>query len=95
VEGKEMTVDETFPAGQITLHTYRKNPSEKCKAVSFSVKLVTEERDLPGKGKTCKPIILEAGSYEVLFDISKKKVQPVKMQINSGQVSTASIKLER
>lgn len=95
VEGKEMSVDKTFPAGQITLHTYRKNPGDKCKAVPFSVKFETEDKDLPGKGKTCKPITLEIGSYELLLDISKKKVQPVKIQVSAEQVSTASVKLER
>ncbi|MCP4679988.1 MAG: hypothetical protein GY854_31750 [Deltaproteobacteria bacterium] len=98
VEGKEMTLDETFPAGQLTLHTYRKNPKGKCKAVSFSVKsekFESEGKELPGKGKTCKPIILEAGSYELLLNISKKKVQPVKIQVNHEQVSSAAVKLER
>jgi len=98
VEGKEMTLDETFPAGQLTLHTYRKNPKGKCKAVSFTVKsekFETEGKKLPGKGRTCKPIVLEAGSYELLLDISKKKVQPVKIQVNPEQVSSAAVKLER
>ncbi len=98
VESKEMTLDETFPAGQLTLHTYRKNPRGKCKTVSFTVKsekFESEGKELPGKGKTCKPIVLEAGSYELLLNISKKKVQPVKIQVNPEQVSSAAVKLER
>ncbi|MCP4600995.1 MAG: hypothetical protein GY847_10800 [Proteobacteria bacterium] len=95
VAGKEMTLDEVFPAGQITLHTYRGKQQNRCVPVAFTVKSETLEKDLPGKGKTCKPIILEAGTYEVLLNISKKKVQPVSMRVNSEQVSSAQIKLEK
>ncbi len=96
VAGKKMTVNEVFPAGQITLHTYRGRKPNKCVPTTFSVKSKTEEgKTLPGKGKTCEPLVLRAGAYEVLLDISKKKVQPVEMHINSEQVSTAQVKLEK
>jgi hypothetical protein len=95
VAGKEMNVDESFPAGEITLDTYRGKQGSKCKSVTFSVRNETKEEDLPGKGKTCKPIILEAGSYELLLDISKNKVQPVQIKIDREQVSRASIELEK
>ncbi len=94
VAGKKMEITEVFPAGQITLHSFRGKNQGRCVPVTFSVKSETLEKDLPGKAKTCKPVILEAGSYELLFDISKKKVQPVKMQVNAEQVSTAPVKLE-
>jgi hypothetical protein len=96
VAGKESKLTETMPVGQVTLHTYKgKNPKARCQPVSFSVKSETLGKELPGKGKTCEPLIVEAGSYEVLLDISKKKVQPVKMQINAESVTTAPVKLEK
>lgn len=95
VEGPEMTIDESFPAGEIKLETYRGKPGGNCKSVSFSVRNQTEERDLKGKGKTCKPIILEAGSYELLLDIGKNKVQPVSLKVDREQVSSAAIELEK
>lgn len=99
VTGESMTLDEVFPAGQVTLHTYRKNPGGKCIPTKFTVHNESPEegeaKDLPGKGTTCEPLILETGAYEVLLLISKKKAQPVKMRINREQVSTAPVKLER
>ena len=95
VTGEKMEISEVFPAGQITLHTYKKRPNEKCKSVPFSVKFETGDKELPGKGKTCKPIVLEIGSYELLLDVSKKVVQPVKIQVTKEQVSTASVQLEK
>lgn len=98
VAGKKQEIKEVFPAGQLTLHTYKgKNQNGPCKAVTFSVQDVggNEPVDVPGKGKTCEPVILESGSYEFLLDISKKKVQPVKAMVNAEQVSTAPVKLEK
>jgi hypothetical protein len=62
--------------------------------VTFSVKSETLGKELPGKGKTCQPVILQTGSYEILLDISKKKVQPVAAKVNAEQVATAPVKLE-
>jgi hypothetical protein len=98
VAGKKQEVKEVFPAGQLTLHTYKgKNPKSACKTVTFSVQNVGGDKpvDLPGKGKTCEPVILETGSYEILLDISKKKVQPVKAMVNAEQIGTAPVKLEK
>ncbi|MCP4678217.1 MAG: hypothetical protein GY854_22430 [Deltaproteobacteria bacterium] len=96
VAGKKMTVSEVFPAGQITLHTYRGKKPDKCVPTSFSVKSKAEDgKMLPGKGKTCEPLVLRAGAYEVLLDISKKKVQPVEMLLNSEEVRSAQVKLEK
>lgn len=98
VAGKKQELKEVFPAGQLTLHTYKgNNPNGPCKAVSFSVQNVggNEPVDVPGKGKTCEPLILEAGSYEILLDISKKKIQPVKAMVNAEQIGRAPVKLEQ
>jgi hypothetical protein len=98
VAGKKQEIKEVFPAGQLTLHTYKgKNPNGPCKSVTFSVQNVggDEPVDVPGKGETCEPVILETGSYEILLDISKKKVQPVKAMVNAEQISTAPVKLEK
>lgn len=96
VSGPEATLTEVFPVGQVTLHTYRGNNAKgRCQEVAFTVRSETLAQDLPGKGKTCVPLIVEAGTYEVLLDISKTKVQPVKMQINAESVTTAPVKLEK
>lgn len=97
VVGKQQEVKEVFPAGQLTLQTYKNQPNGPCKTVSFSVKNTSGANpvDVPGKGKTCQPVILEAGSYEFLLDISKKKVQPVSARVNAEQVATAPVKLEK
>jgi hypothetical protein len=97
VAGRKQEIKEVFPAGQLTLHTYKKDPKGPCKAVTFSVRNTSgnEPVDVPGKGKTCKPVILQTGSYEILLDISKKKVQPVAAKVNAEQVATAPVKLEK
>jgi len=98
VAGKKQELKEVFPAGQLTLHTYSgNNANGPCKAVTFSVHDVggTDPIEVPGKGKTCQPVILETGSYEILLDISKKKVQPVKAMVNAEQIARAPVKLEK
>jgi len=95
VQGKKMELNKVFPAGQITLHTYRGSNTNRCVPVTFEVRSKTEEKNLPGKGKTCQPLILDAGSYEILLNLSKKKVQPVALQVNSEQVSSAKVKLDK
>lgn len=94
VAGKEQTVDAVFPAGKITLHTFKGNNQGRCVPTKFTVKSETLDKDLPGKGTTCNPLFLEAGSYELELQLSKKKVQPVKLQVNSEQMSSAKVKLE-
>ncbi len=95
VAGKKMELTKVFPAGQITLHTYKGSNTNRCVPVAFEVKSKTEEKNLPGKGKTCQPLVLNAGTYEVLLNISKKKVQPVALQVNAEQVSSAKVKLDK
>ena len=95
VADKKMTLDEIFPAGQITLNTYRGKNVNRCIATSFSVVSKTKSKDIPGKGKTCKPLILETGHYEIQLVLSKKNYQPVEMRINREQVQTSNIKLEK
>ena len=94
IEGKEMAVDNIFPAGQITLHTFRGQAKGRCIAVPFTVKSETLGEKLKGKGKTCEPLVLETGAYEVLMNVSSKKTQPVSLKINREQVSEVAIKLE-
>ncbi len=95
VVGKEQTVDEVFPAGQITLHTYRGKNVKRCKAVEFSVFDKTDEVELEGEGETCEPLIIESGHYEVRLQISKKKYQPVEIRVNAEQVASSRVKLEK
>ncbi len=95
VADEKMTLDEIFPAGQITLNTYRGKNVKRCVATSFTVISKTKEKDVPGKGKTCSPLILETGHYEIQLILSKKKYQPVEMRINREQVQTSNIKLEK
>ena len=92
---EKMTLDEIFPAGQITLNTYRGKNVKRCVATSFTVHSKTKEKDVPGKGKTCKPLILETGHYEIQLVLSKKNYQPVEMRINREQVQTSNVKLEK
>jgi hypothetical protein len=96
VIGKKLSIDSVFPAGQITLHSFRGKKEKRCVPTKFTVQMLVEEKQvkLPGKGQTCEPLILETGTYEVLLSISRKKVQPVKLQINSGQVASAKVKLD-
>ncbi len=95
VEGEKMALDEIFPAGQITLNTYRGKNVKRCVATTFTVHSKTKEKDIPGKGKTCKPLILETGHYEIQLVLSKKKYQPIEMRINREQVQTSNVKLEK
>ena len=95
VAGKKMTLDQVFPAGQTVLHTYRGKREKKCVPTSFVVYSDTLEKELDGKGKTCEPLILETGAYELRLHISKKAYQPVKMRINAEQSATARVKLEK
>ena len=96
VVGKEMTVNEIFPAGQITLHTYRGRAEGRCVTTSFTLFNIEEEEPVQvgKKGKTCNPLIVETGHYEVRLHLSKKKYQPVEMRINREQVQTSKVKLE-
>jgi hypothetical protein len=110
ISGKEMTHDETFPAGQITIFTFYPKKPDKCVPVPFKARDISSagrkqlngERDskpegdeLAGEGNTCQPVILEAGNYELDLKVSKNKIQPVRITVNSEQVSQARIELEK
>ncbi len=96
VAGKEMTVNEIFPAGQITLHTFRGKAQGRCIPTMFTLFNIgnAEPVQVGTKGKTCKPLVVQTGHYEVRLNLSKKKYQPVEMRINREQVQTSKVKLE-
>ena len=95
VAGPTQQIDSIFPAGQITLHTFQGKAEGKCVPVPFTVYDLENAKDLTGKGKTCAPLILETGHYEVRLAVSKNTVQPVEMRINREQVQTSKVKLEK
>lgn len=95
VAGETYTLDAIFPAGEITLFTYKGKAEGRCVPTKFTVKSETKGADLEGKGETCKPLVLETGAYEVLLVIDKKTVQPVKLRVNAEQKASAKIKLEK
>jgi len=95
VVGQEMTIDNIFPAGQITLHTYQGKNEGRCVPVPFTVYDKGNDKELAGKGKTCAPLVLETGHYEVRLEIGKNKIQPVEMRINREQVQTSKVQLEK
>jgi hypothetical protein len=95
VVGEKMTIDNIFPAGQITLHTFQGKAEGKCVPVTFTVHDLENVKDLPGKGKTCTPLILETGHYEVRLSVGKNKIKPVEMRINREQVQTSKVQLEK
>jgi hypothetical protein len=94
VAGPEQTVDEVFPAGRITLNTYRGATFKKCTAVPFTVVRKEGEVALEGTGKTCGPLVIQAGHYELRLQLTKKKYQPVEIRVNKEQMSESPIKLE-
>jgi hypothetical protein len=94
VAGPEQTVDETFPAGRITLNTYRGATYKKCTALPFTVVRKEGEEALEGTGKTCGPLVIQAGHYEVRLQLSKTKYQPVEIRVNKEQMSESPIKIE-
>ena len=96
VAGKEMTVNEIFPAGQITLNTYRGKAVNRCVPTPFTLFNIADDEPVQvgEKGKTCKPLVIETGHYEVRLQVSKKEYQPVDMRINREQVQTSNVKLE-
>jgi len=95
IVGEKMVVDNIFPAGQITLHTFQGKAEGKCVPVTFTVHDLENVKDLAGKGKTCAPLILETGHYEVRLSVGKNKIQPVEMRINREQVQTSKVQLEK
>jgi len=95
VVGEKMAIDNIFPAGQITLHTFQGKAEGKCVPVTFTVYDLENAKDLTGKGKTCAPLILETGHYEVRLNVGKNKIQPVEMRINREQVQTSKVQLEK
>jgi hypothetical protein len=95
IVGEKQQVDNVFPAGQITLHTFRGKAEGKCVPTQFTVYDLENAKELTGKGKTCSPLILETGHYEVRLSIGKNKIQPVEMRINREQVQTSKVQLEK
>lgn len=95
VAGQTQQIDSIFPAGQITLHTFQGKAEGKCVPVPFTVHDLENAKDLPGKGKTCAPLVLQTGHYEVRLAVGKNKVQPVEMRINREQVQTSKVQLEK
>jgi hypothetical protein len=95
VVGETMVIDNVFPAGQITLHTFRGKAEGKCVPMPFTVYDLENAKDVAGKGKTCAPLILETGHYEVRLNVGKNKIQPVEMRINREQVQTSKVQLEK
>ena len=95
VVGEKQVIDNVFPAGQITLHTFRGTAEGKCVPTAFTVFDLENNKELTGKGKTCAPLVLETGHYEVRLSIGKNKIQPVEMRINREQVQTSKVKLEK
>jgi hypothetical protein len=95
VAGEKMAVDQIFPAGQITLHTFAGKAEGRCVPTPFTVFDLENEKELTGKGKTCAPLVVETGHYEVRLAVGKNKVQPVEMRINREQVQTSKVKLEK
>jgi hypothetical protein len=94
VAGAEQTVDEVFPAGRITLNTYRGATFKKCTPLPFTVVRKEGEEAVPGTGKTCAPLVIQAGHYEVRLQLNKKKYQPVEIRVNKEQMSESPIKIE-
>lgn len=94
VAGPEQTVDEVFPAGRITLNTYRGATYKRCTPLPFTVVRKEGEEALEGTGKTCGPLVIQAGHYEVRLQLSKKKYQPVEIRVNQEQMSESPIKIE-
>jgi hypothetical protein len=95
IAGETMQVDQIYPAGQITLHTFQGKNESRCVPVPFTVFDLENQKELAGKGKTCEPLIVETGHYEVRLAVDKNKVQPVEMRINREQVQTSKVKLEK
>jgi hypothetical protein len=95
IVGEKMAIDNIFPAGQITLHTFQGKAEGKCVPVTFTVHDLENVKDLTGKGKTCAPLVLETGHYEVRLSVGKNKIQPVEMRINREQVQTSKVQLEK
>jgi len=95
VAGEKMQVDQIFPAGQITLHTFQGKAEGRCVPTPFTVFDLENNKDVAGKGKTCTPLILQTGHYEVRLAVAKNKVQPVEMRINREQVQTSKVQLEK
>ena len=95
VAGETMTVDQIYPAGQITLHTFQGKNEARCVPVPFTVFDLENQKELAGKGKTCEPLIVETGHYEVRLAVGKNTTQPVEMRINREQVQSSSVKLEK
>jgi hypothetical protein len=95
IAGEKMAVDQIFPAGQITLHTFQGKNENRCVPTAFTVFNLEDEKELTGKGKTCAPLIVETGHYEVRLAVSKNAIQPVEMRINREQVQTSKVKLEK
>lgn len=94
VAGPEQTIDETFPAGRITLKTHKGATFKKCTPVAFTVVRKEGEEAVEGTGKTCAPLVIQAGHYEVRLQLSKKKYQPVEIRVNAEQMSESPVKLE-
>jgi hypothetical protein len=95
VAGEKMVVDNVFPAGEITLHTFRGKAEGKCVPVPFTVYDLENAKDVAGKGKTCAPLVLQTGHYEVRLSVGKNQIQPVEMRINREQVQTSKVQLEK
>jgi len=95
VVGEKMAIDNVFPAGQITLHTFRGKAEGKCVPIPFTVYDLENAKDVTGKGKTCAPLVLETGHYEVRLAVGKNKIQPVEMRINREQVQSSKVQLEK
>jgi len=96
VAGEQMSVDEIFPAGEITLNTFKGKAVNRCVPTAFTVFDISEAepKQIGDKGKTCKPLIISTGHYEVRLAVSKKAYQPVEMRINREQVQTSNVELE-
>ncbi|HUT77920.1 MAG TPA: hypothetical protein VM285_09555 [Polyangia bacterium] len=94
VAGPEQTVDEVFPAGRITLNTYRGATFKKCTPLPFTVVRKEGEEAVAGTGKTCAPLVIQAGHYELRLQLTKKKYQPVEIRVNKEQMSESPIKIE-
>ncbi len=95
VAGPQQTIDESFPAGRITLNTHKGATFKKCTPVAFTVVRKEGEEALEGTGKTCAPLIIQAGHYEIRLQLSKKKYQPVEVRVNKEQMSESPIQLEK
>jgi len=94
VAGPEQTIDETFPAGRLTLNTHRGATFKRCTPIAFTVVRMANEEPLEGTGRTCEPLYIEAGHYELRLQLSKTKYQPVEIRVNREQMTEAPIQLE-